>query len=205
MKDIEELSKVDITTEDLNNELLDINFEELRKGQQLVIFTEWLKEQGAYDEYMKFFDEGWDSDFSYDSPKTYISCAFDWGETSEDADYWDNLNIQWAECRTTAHYIVFSEDYTTEVVKPPQDVVHTNERVERLEDSVAEKDKPKQYKIGIDTFERMRANASLEEAMGFIRWNIDKYNTRKKDQDISDYGKIKDYCDEAIWWLKNKG
>ena len=40
--------------------------------------------------------------------------------------------------------------------------------------------KPKQYQIGIDTFERMKANATLEEAMGFIRWNIDKYNTRKK-------------------------
>ena len=64
--------------------------------------------------------------------------------------------------------------------------------------------KPKQYQIGIDTFERMKANATLEEAMGFIRWNIDKYNTRKKGQDISDYIKIKDYCDQAIWWLKNR-
>lgn len=64
--------------------------------------------------------------------------------------------------------------------------------------------KPKQYQIGIDTFERMKANATLEEAMGFIRWNIDKYNTRKKGQDISDYKKIIDYANEAIWWLENK-
>ncbi|MFW9626836.1 MAG: DUF3310 domain-containing protein [Sulfurospirillum sp.] len=64
--------------------------------------------------------------------------------------------------------------------------------------------KPKQYQIGIDTFERMKANATLEEAMGFIRWNIDKYNTRKKGQTISDYKKIKDYCDQAVWWLENR-
>ena len=48
----------------------------------------------------------------------------------------------------------------------------------------------------------MRANATTEEALGFIRWNIDKYNTRRKGQDISDYNKIKDYCNEAIWWLE---
>ena len=64
--------------------------------------------------------------------------------------------------------------------------------------------KPKQYQVGIDTFERMKANATLEEAMGFIRWNIDKYNTRKKGQDINDYKKIIDYANEAIWWLENK-
>lgn len=63
--------------------------------------------------------------------------------------------------------------------------------------------RPKQYQIGIDTFERMKANATLEEAMGFIRWNIDKYNTRKKGQTLSDYKKIIDYANEAIWWLEN--
>lgn len=65
--------------------------------------------------------------------------------------------------------------------------------------------KPEQYNIGIDTFERMRANATFEEAMGFIRWNIDKYNTRQKGQDMSDYKKIKAYCDEALWWLEKEG
>lgn len=64
--------------------------------------------------------------------------------------------------------------------------------------------KPSQYNIGIDTFERMRANATFEEAMGFIRWNIDKYNTRKKGQELDDYKKIIAYCDEAIWWIENK-
>jgi len=66
-------------------------------------------------------------------------------------------------------------------------------------------DTPDHYDIGIDTFTRMRANATFEEAMGFIRWNIDKYNTRKKGQDVEDYTKIKAYCDEAMWWLENMG
>jgi len=64
--------------------------------------------------------------------------------------------------------------------------------------------KPPQYNIGIDTFERMRANATYEEAMGFIRWNIDKYNTRQKGQDEDDYKKIISYAQEALWWIKNK-
>lgn len=64
--------------------------------------------------------------------------------------------------------------------------------------------KPPQYNIGIDTFERMRANATHEEAMGFIRWNIDKYNTRQKGQDEDDYKKIISYAQEALWWIKNK-
>jgi hypothetical protein len=63
--------------------------------------------------------------------------------------------------------------------------------------------KPPQYNIGIDTFERMRANATYEEAMGFIRWNIDKYNTRQKGQDEDDYKKIISYAQEALWWIKN--
>jgi hypothetical protein len=63
--------------------------------------------------------------------------------------------------------------------------------------------KPPQYNIGIDTFERMRANAKYEEAMGFIRWNIDKYNTRQKGQDKQDYEKIISYAQEALWWIKN--
>lgn len=65
-------------------------------------------------------------------------------------------------------------------------------------------DKPKHYDIGIDTFTRMRANATFEEAMGFIRWNIDKYNTRAKGQDEEDYKKIEEYCKEAMWWFVNR-
>ena len=70
-----------------------------------------------------------------------------------------------------------------------------------LQDNV---EQPKHYQIGIDTFTRMRANATYEEAMGFIRWNIDKYNTRAKGQDEEDYKKIEAYCKEALWWFTNR-
>ena len=64
--------------------------------------------------------------------------------------------------------------------------------------------KPKQYQIGIDTFARMEANCTLEEIMGFIKGNIDKYNFRKKNQDIEDFEKIVSYANWAIKQLKNQ-
>jgi hypothetical protein len=64
--------------------------------------------------------------------------------------------------------------------------------------------KPKQYKIGIDTFDRLKANASKEEAIGFCKYNIDKYAHRKKGCDKEDIVKIKDYCDLWLWVLENK-
>lgn len=65
-------------------------------------------------------------------------------------------------------------------------------------------DKPKQYQIGIDTFQRAESNMTLEERLACVRWNIDKYNWRKKDQDKQDFEKIKAYCDYAIKQLENK-
>ena len=76
---------------------------------------------------------------------------------------------------------------------------------EIISEKVDDVKQPQHYNIGIDTFERMRANATYEEAMGFIRWNIDKYNTRKKGCDKEDYIKIKAYCNEALWWIENRG
>jgi len=64
--------------------------------------------------------------------------------------------------------------------------------------------KPEQYQIGIDTFARMEANCTLEEIMGFIKGNIDKYNFRKKNQDIQDFEKIVSYANWAIKQLKNQ-
>jgi len=61
------------------------------------------------------------------------------------------------------------------------------------------KAKPKQYEIGIDTFCRAEANMTLEEKMACIRFNIDKYNWRKKDQAKQDLNKIIAY---AEWGLK---
>ena len=60
--------------------------------------------------------------------------------------------------------------------------------------------KPKQYEIGIDTFERAEANLSKEEILAICKFNIDKYNWRQKDQDKEDFQKIIDY---ANWALKN--
>ena len=60
--------------------------------------------------------------------------------------------------------------------------------------------KPEQYQIGIDTFERAEANLSKEEILAICKFNIDKYNWRKKDQDKDDFKKIIDY---ANWAIKN--
>jgi len=58
--------------------------------------------------------------------------------------------------------------------------------------------KPEQYQIGIDTFERSEANMTKEEILACCRFNIDKYNWRKKDQDLIDFKKIIDYANFAI-------
>lgn len=61
-------------------------------------------------------------------------------------------------------------------------------------------DKPKQYQTGIDTFTRAEANLTKDEILAICKFNIDKYNWRKKDQDKEDFKKIIDY---ANWALKN--
>ena len=60
-------------------------------------------------------------------------------------------------------------------------------------------DKPIQYQIGIDTFERAEANMIKEEILACVRFNIDKYNWREKGQDKEDLEKIIAY---ANWGLK---
>ena len=60
--------------------------------------------------------------------------------------------------------------------------------------------KPKQYQTGIDTFTRAEANLTKDEILAICKFNIDKYNWRKKDQDKEDLKKIIDY---ANWALKN--
>ena len=60
--------------------------------------------------------------------------------------------------------------------------------------------KPKQYQIGIDTFERAEANLTKEEILAICKFNIDKYCWRQKDQDKEDFQKIIKY---AEWALKN--
>jgi len=60
-------------------------------------------------------------------------------------------------------------------------------------------DKPEQYQIGIDTFERAEKNMTLDERLACARFNIDKYCWRKKGQDKQDFEKIINY---AQWALK---
>jgi len=64
--------------------------------------------------------------------------------------------------------------------------------------------KPKQYQIGIDTFERMEANCNTDEIIAFCKGNIDKYNWRKKQSDLEDFKKIIDYANFAIKQLNDK-
>mgnify|MGYP005990526135 CR=1 FL=1 len=61
-----------------------------------------------------------------------------------------------------------------------------------------ESNKPTQYQIGIDTFDRAEANMTKEELLACVRFNIDKYTWRKKGQDEDDFKKIIDYCNYAL-------
>lgn len=66
--------------------------------------------------------------------------------------------------------------------------------------NIIPENKPKQYQIGIDTFERSESNLSKQEIIAICKFNIDKYCWRKKDQDKDDFKKIIDY---ANWAIKN--
>ena len=67
-----------------------------------------------------------------------------------------------------------------------------------LDDAKPAETKPAQYEIGIDTFERAEKNMTLEERLACARFNIDKYNWRKKEQDKEDFEKIIKYAQWAI-------
>lgn len=64
------------------------------------------------------------------------------------------------------------------------------------------KSKPSQYKLGIDTFKRCESNMSKEEILACCKFNIDKYNWRKKGQDKEDFEKIINYAKWALEQLK---
>ena len=67
---------------------------------------------------------------------------------------------------------------------------------------VSSDNKPKQYQIGIDTFQRAEANMTKEEILACVRFNIDKYNWRKQGQDREDFEKIMDYAAWALNQMK---
>jgi hypothetical protein len=67
------------------------------------------------------------------------------------------------------------------------------------------RERPDQYKNGIDTFERAEANMNFKEIMACMRFNIDKYTWRKKGQDKADFEKIIDYANFAIKQIDKNG
>ena len=67
-----------------------------------------------------------------------------------------------------------------------------------------ETNKPKQYQVGIDTFQRMESNCNLKERLAFAKGNIDKYNWREKGQDKEDFIKIINYAKWAIKQIDNE-
>lgn len=69
---------------------------------------------------------------------------------------------------------------------------------------VIKPEKPPQYQIGIDTFERMESNCTRDEILAFCKGNIDKYNWRNKGSDLEDFKKIIAYANFAIKQLNNK-
>jgi len=102
----------------------------------------------------------------------HLAAAFDWEKTNEGFDYWNEWAIQ-----KNNNPINYFETITNPYVK-----------------------KPKQYQIGIDTFERAEANLSKDQILAICKFNIDKYCWRQKNQDKDDFKKIIDY---ANWAIKN--
>lgn len=98
-----------------------------------------------------------------------IIAAFNWLDTPEGWGFWANVWLNY--------------DQPT---------------IEEQQTTIEESEKPTQYKIGIDTFERAKANLTKEELLACCRFNIDKYTWRKKDQDKSDFEKIIAYATYAI-------
>lgn len=92
------------------------------------------------------------------------------------------------ENKTTITYDKFMELFGNEEKE--------NEHIERRDK------KPKQYQIGIDTFERCEANMTKEEILACVRFNIDKYTWRNKGQDLEDLEKIISYANWGIKQLK---
>jgi hypothetical protein len=62
--------------------------------------------------------------------------------------------------------------------------------------------KPKQYRIGIDTFTRAKKTMSKERLIGACQFNCDKYLWREKGSDLDDLYKARDYIDLWIETLK---
>ncbi len=65
--------------------------------------------------------------------------------------------------------------------------------------------KDKHYKtLGTDVFKLLKDNASAEEAIGFLKYNIIKYAMREKGNNLEDTRKIRVYQEELDWWYSRK-
>ena len=96
-------------------------------------------------------------------------------------------------------YEVLGFDFDGEPVVTLDDGYKIGLCLNQIEYKINKSNKPKQYQIGIDTFQRAEANMTKEEILACVKFSIDKYNWRKKGQDRQDFEKIIDY---AQWGLK---
>jgi hypothetical protein len=119
--------------------------------------------------------------YRYNPHSDYLDSAFNWLKTNEGFEFWE----EW-DNKKNNNPLEYFETITSPYVKNDYDLNC--------------KSRPKQYEIGIDTFERAEANLNKEEILAICKFNIDKYNWRKKDQDKEDFKKIIDY---ANWAIKN--
>jgi hypothetical protein len=110
---------------------------------------------------------------------------------------WEKLAIRLADGKNVTEEFLDENNNTESVNLLSED--KTNKVLE-----VGKMQKPEQYQIGIDTFERMKANCTNEEIIGACKLNIDKYIWRKKGSDIEDLKKAKDYIDLWIGLLEGK-
>lgn len=95
-------------------------------------------------------------------------------------------------------YEVLDFDFDGEPVVTLDDGQKIGLCLNQIEYELNKSNKPKQYQIGIDTFQRAEANMTKEEILACIRFNIDKYNWRKKGQDREDFEKIIKYAEWAL-------
>jgi hypothetical protein len=108
----------------------------------------------------------------YSDLTDHLIDAFNWNNTIEGYEFWLNWDSK-LNIKPFNYYDTITKPYVK---------------------------KPKQYQIGIDTFERAEANLSKEEILAICKFNIDKYCWRQKQQDKDDFQKIIDY---ANWAIKN--
>ena len=104
---------------------------------------------------------------------------------------------------TVGEVVYGFENWNLDSTKSNNWTAHTDDSVwEQVENPNKDDRKPIQYQIGIDTFQRAKSNLTKDELIACIKFNIDKYNWRKKGQDIEDFKKIIDYANFAIEVLK---